>query len=156
MYWSGPPAVTNASCEMPTTADLGRLSLEEAISFALSSDCRQTLSGIEALPQLIRGGVSKERACSDVRGNIAASHHLSVAMKSQWNQWLLEAWSRNAGETNDWLHIFFCLTLQSQGRTTAMKLSFAHYRRFGDTVFVLRRVIRYLQPCLSTCLTTTT
>lgn len=31
---TGPPAVPNAQCELPTTAHLGRLSLEEALTFA--------------------------------------------------------------------------------------------------------------------------
>jgi hypothetical protein len=87
VYYTGPPAVLDASCEVPITADLGRLSLEESFSYALSTDCRKALASS-----------SKAAACGDVHRDIEKSLRLGAATKVQWSNWLLEAWSRNAGD----------------------------------------------------------
>jgi pyrrolidone-carboxylate peptidase len=74
---TGVPAVPFASCEMPVTADLGRLSLEEALVFSLDDNCRGN------------------GQCRDINHLISMLNNDATA--AMLNKCLTEAWSRNAG-----------------------------------------------------------
>lgn len=87
---TGTPAVPGASCEMPTTADLGRLSLQEAFRFALDENCR-------ASNPEHPDGEKRNHCASSALDIVRSSPHLTETSKKQLTATLREAWSRNAG-----------------------------------------------------------
>mmetsp|Transcript_26563 Transcript_26563/g.39452 ORF Transcript_26563/g.39452 Transcript_26563/m.39452 type:complete len:325 (+) Transcript_26563:36-1010(+) len=82
----GTPAVPGAECQLPTTADMGRLSLEEALVYALDVQCTDPRHG-------------KIRCKS--AGEVLRSQNIPGILKLRLRKHLLEVWSRDAGT-------FFC------------------------------------------------
>ena len=91
---TGPAAVRLAQCELPTTANLGLLSLEEAFLFAMDSRCR---SMPEKKSSELMSLISSCRGDNGQRTTDAAMAHKSAPVKEKLQSCLMEAWSRNAG-----------------------------------------------------------
>ena len=98
--------MNGAQCEVPTTADLSRLSLEQALSYAINDYCRpgssheSYYSNSNDATDIVLKLLEKLSICdsnSDTVSTIESSLRTAQAKKAL-KQYLVEAWSRNAGE----------------------------------------------------------
>jgi hypothetical protein len=85
---TGPPAVPFTSCELPTTTDLGRLSLEEAMVFALRINCSAS-----TMDECVQAAIAARKQNPHVQNFL--------------QNYLLEVWSRDAGKSRIALNCHF-------------------------------------------------